>query len=116
MVVEDDIDIITVIRLALNKAGYSVTAAYDGLEALDKLEIDRPDIILLDIMLPKMDGIAFNAKIKGKKETSGIPVIVITGKGIKKDLVKMKESGEISDYLEKPFQLSALVDKIKVFI
>ena len=113
LVVEDEKDIVEVIRMKLEKEGYEVDTAYDGIEALEKVKLNRPDLIVLDIMMPKLDGYSVNLKLKENPETENIPVIVITGKGHLKELLQIREEITVSAYLEKPFPLKLLVEKIK---
>lgn len=113
LVVDDERDIVEVIQMSLQKNGYSVETAYDGVEALEKIESDKPDLVVLDIMLPKLDGYSVNLKLKENPETENLPVIVITGRGHLKELLQIREEITVSAYLEKPFPLKLLVDKIK---
>ena len=113
LIVDDERDIVVILKLALEKEGYDVIEAYDGLEALEKVAQNKPDIILLDIMMPKMDGHSVNLKLKENKETAGIPVIVITGRGQLKELIQSRQEISIVAYLEKPFTVSMLLVKIR---
>ena len=113
LIVDDERDIVVILKLALEKEGYYVIEAYDGLEALEKVAQNKPDIILLDIMMPKMDGHSVNLKLKENKETAGIPVIVITGRGQLKELIQSRQEISIVAYLEKPFTVSMLLVKIR---
>ena len=113
LIVDDERDIVTIIKFALEKEGYEIGEAYDGLEALAKVNSCKPDLILLDIMMPKMDGHSVNLKLKERLETAGIPVIVITGKGQLKELIQSRQDLAISAYLEKPFTVATLIATIK---
>lgn len=113
MIVDDERDIVLILKMALEKAGYDVVEAYDGLEALEKVKGEKPDLILLDIMMPRMDGHSVNLKLKEDPETAGIPVIVITGRGHLKELLQVRDEVRIAAYLEKPFTVSMLLDKIR---
>ena len=113
LIVDDERDIVIILRLALEKEGFEVSEAYDGVEALQKVALDKPDIILLDIMMPKMDGHSVNLKLKENPETAKIPVIVITGRGQLKELIQAREEITIVAYLEKPFTVSILLEKIR---
>ncbi len=113
LIVDDERDIVIILKLALEKDGYEVSEAYDGLEALEKVAANKPDIILLDIMMPRMDGHSVNIKLKENPVTSGIPVIVITGRGQLKELIQARQEMPIAAYLEKPFTVSMLLVKIK---
>jgi len=113
LIVDDEHDIVVILKMALEKEGYEVVEAFDGVEALQKVKETNPDLILLDIMMPKMDGHSVNLKLKENPETAKIPVIVITGRGQLKELVQARKDIEIVAYLEKPFTVSMLLGKIK---
>jgi len=113
LVVEDERDIVETLKIALERDGWTVTAAFDGMEALDKINEEKPDLIVLDIMLPKLDGHSLNIQLKKNPETANIPVVVMTGRGGLKDLLQLKENVNISAYLEKPFPIRLLKEKIE---
>jgi len=115
LIVEDDQDIVDVLKMALTKAGYEVDYAFDGEEALNKVKSFKPDLILLDLMIPKIDGGTVNSKLKERPETANIPVIVITGKANLKELLNLKEGVNIAGYYEKPVKVKFLVEKINAF-
>ena len=112
LVVEDSSTTRMVISTTLSKEGYRVMEAGDGLEALSKLDQERPDLVLLDIILPKMDGYHILGAIKKKRELKNIPVIMLTGKDKFLDKVKGKMSGS-SEYLTKPFEPDELVAAVE---
>ena len=113
LIVDDERDIVVILKLALEKEGYEVVEAYDGIEALEKIAIAKPDLILLDIMMPRMDGYTMKLKLKENSETANIPVIIITGRGLLKEIIKQTEDAAISAYLEKPFTVATLLNNIK---
>ena len=104
LVVEDDKDISSLIALALKNAGYEVNAAYDGEMGADFLEKDSYDVVLLDIMLPNIDGYELFSYIK----EYSVPVIFITAKGEISDNAKAFHMGA-DDYLVKPFEIEELI-------
>ncbi|MDD5687879.1 MAG: response regulator [Elusimicrobia bacterium] len=112
LVVDDERDIVEIISLYLEKDGYQVICAYDGLEALAKIGVEKPDLIVLDIMMPKLDGHSLNIRLKENPETKDIPVIVVTGKGHLREIITARADVTIVDYLEKPFQMKELLEKI----
>jgi len=117
LVVEDEKDIADIIALTLNKKGYQAEVAYDGEEALGKLNSARYDLLILDLMLPKMDGRILGKKIQsGQSPSAGIPVIVMTAHAKLKELLESKQEFNVSAYLEKPFPISTLTEKIKEVI
>ncbi|MFA5780409.1 MAG: response regulator [Elusimicrobiota bacterium] len=113
LVVDDEKDIVEIISMYLEREDYEPIAAYDGQEALRKIIFQSPDLVVLDIMMPKLDGHSLNIKLKENPETKDIPVIVITGKGHLREIITAREDVTIVDYLEKPFQMNELLKKIK---
>jgi CheY-like chemotaxis protein len=113
LVVEDEKDIILVLRMALEKEGYVISEANDGIEALERVQAEKPDLILLDIMMPKLDGYTVNVRLKDNPETAKIPVIIITGRGQVQEMLKLREELKSTAYLEKPFTVAMLLEKIK---
>ena len=111
LIVEDERPISNLIRLSLKKAGYACTCAYDGAEAADLLETQRFDLILLDVMLPEIDGFALMEYIRPLE----IPVIFLTAKNAVTDRVKGLELGA-EDYLVKPFEILELLARVNVVL
>lgn len=111
LIVEDEKPISNLIRLSLKKAGYDCTCAYDGAEAADILEERRFDLILLDVMLPEIDGFSLMEYIR----PMGIPVIFLTAKNAVNDRVKGLELGA-EDYLVKPFEIIELLARVNVVL
>lgn len=109
LVVEDSSTTRAVVKTTLGQRGYRVVEAVDGLEALSKLSAVKPDLILLDIILPKMDGYQILATIKKKQALKDIPVIMLTAKDKVMDKVKGKLAGS-REYLTKPFDPEELLD------
>ncbi|OGS43097.1 MAG: hypothetical protein A2539_09425 [Elusimicrobia bacterium RIFOXYD2_FULL_34_15] len=113
LVVDDEKDVVEVITMYLEKEDYEVTNAFDGLEALEKITNERPDLVILDVMMPKLDGHSLNIRLKENPHTRDIPVIVMTGKGHLREIITARKDVTIVDYLEKPFQMQELLEKIK---
>ena len=111
LIVEDEKPISNLIRLSLKKAGYDCTCAFDGAEAADILEERRFDLILLDVMLPEIDGFSLMEYIRPME----IPVIFLTAKNTVKDRVRGLELGA-EDYLVKPFEIIELLARINVVL
>ncbi len=111
LIVEDEKPISNLIRLSLKKAGYLCTCVYDGAEAADILEKQSFDLILLDIMLPEIDGFALLEYIR----PMGIPVIFLTAKNAVADRVRGLDMGA-EDYLVKPFEIIELLARINVVL
>ncbi len=112
LMVDDDVNICELVRLYLEKEGYSVICAYDGEAAIEKLQTKSPDLVLLDIMLPKMDGVQVCRIIR---EQSDVPVIMLTAKGETFDKVLGLEMGA-DDYVVKPFEPRELVARVKAVL
>lgn len=111
LIVEDEKPISNLIRLSLKKAGYDCTCAFDGAEAADILEERRFDLILLDVMLPEIDGFSLMEYIRPME----IPVIFLTAKNAVNDRVKGLELGA-EDYLVKPFEIIELLARVNVVL
>ena len=112
LVVEDDRNISDLIRMYMEKEGFEVRSAYDGGKAIEEFEKQAPDLVLLDIMLPVMDGWAVCRKIR---ETSKVPIIMLTAKGETFDKVLGLELGA-DDYVVKPFDTKEIVARIKAVL
>ena len=111
LVVEDEKPISDLIKLSLGKAGYSCRCAYDGMEAADMIDADTYDLILLDIMLPKVDGFELMEYIR----PLGVPVIFHTAKNAVADRVKGLRMGA-EDYIVKPFEVLELLARVDVVL
>lgn len=111
LIVDDEAHILELVKVCLEDSGFDVIEAYDGIEALDKAKTEKPDIILLDIMIPKLDGYEVCRKIKQDEETKSIPVVMLTAKGQEVDKVKGFQSGADS-YMTKPFSPLRLLTEI----
>ncbi len=109
LVADDDVNIADLLRLYLEKEGYTLTLANNGEEALEKFNMETPDIVLLDIMMPKLDGWQVCREIRKK---SNCPIIMITAKGETFDKVLGLELGA-DDYVVKPFDSKEIVARIK---
>ena len=111
LVVEDEKPISNLLRMSLEKAGYSCSSVFDGAEAAAYLEYDRYDLILLDIMLPEIDGFELMEYIRPME----IPVIFITARGKVADKVKGLRAGA-EDYIVKPFEIAELLARVDVVL
>ncbi len=102
LVVDDERQIVKLVEINLRKAGYEVVAAYDGVEALEKVESERPDMLVLDVMMPRMNGFDVLKRLQANPATENIPVIMLTAKAQDADIFAGWQSG-VSSYLTKPF-------------
>lgn len=112
MVVDDEAYIVELVKFNLEKEGYQVSVATNGMEALDMVQAERPDLILLDIMLPNVDGLEVCRTLKQNKDTNWIPIIMLTAKGEEIDTVLGLEMGA-DDYIKKPFSPRELIARVK---
>ncbi len=112
MVVDDDKNICELLRLYLEKEGYTVALAYDGQEAVDKFPAENPDLMILDVMMPKLDGWQVCREIR---KTSNCPIIMLTAKGETFDKVLGLELGA-DDYVVKPFDTKEIVARVKAVL
>lgn len=115
LVVEDSKNISIMVKMCLNKHGYEVAALYDGLSALDFAFKNRPDLILLDVLIPKMDGYLVAQALKQDETMKSIPIIMMSARAQEDDINKALKIG-VEDYLVKPFTPETLLDKVKKFI
>ena len=112
LIIEDEKAISDIIKFNLTKEGFEVETAYDGQDGLDKALAGKPDLILLDVMLPLMDGFQVCKKVR---ETSSVPILMLTAKEEEVDKVLGLELGA-DDYITKPFGMRELIARIKANI
>jgi len=113
LVVEDEVKIVRFIKKGLEMEHYTVEVAYDGEEALDKALINTYDLIILDVMMPKMDGVEVCRKIREQKIET--PIIMLTAKDTVEDRIKGLDAGA-DDYLVKPFSFGELVARMRALL
>jgi DNA-binding response OmpR family regulator len=109
LVVEDDLSLSDVLVFTLRRAGYEVVTAFDGLAALQSWEVERPDLIVLDLNLPRLDGLAVCRQIRSQAQT---PIIILSVRNSDEAVVKGLELGA-DDYIVKPFSPNQLVARIR---
>jgi sigma-B regulation protein RsbU (phosphoserine phosphatase) len=112
LLIDDDADIRAVLTLTLRRAGLEVAAAVDGADALDKLAAELPDVIVLDVMMPRMDGFETLRRIRGQPRTAHLPVLMLTAKAQLADRMAGFERGA-DDYVAKPFEPTELVARVR---
>ena len=110
LLVEDDLDLVKVLNKILILNGYIVDCANDGIEALDYLRINSYDLVIMDIMMPRLDGISTLKKIR--KDGNSVPVLLLTAKSMVDDKVEGLDNGA-DDYMTKPFQSKELLARIR---
>jgi len=123
MVVDDDPDLVTFVRVTLEDNGYNVMCAYNGKQFFDVLEKQKPDLIILDVMMPEMDGLEVLARLKSAPETSSIPVVLLTAMVLyeKRHMVRYENiikgyRMEADYYITKPFTETQLMTGINLFL
>ena len=113
LVIDDDPNIVDLLKHRLKINGYEIVTASNGEEGLARVEDENPDLILVDVLMPKMDGYTFVRALRKKPESSTIPVIVITAKDKMKDLFDLEG---IQGYMIKPYQPEELLELVKTYI
>ena len=111
LIVDDQKDLLELLEMALNQEGYSVRTAASGTEALAVIAAQKPDLILLDILLGDISGIKLTTKLKNESETSHIPIILLTAKDSETDIIVGLSVGA-DDYITKPFSTKVLLARI----
>ncbi len=111
--IEDDPEMIDLVSLIVNKRGFHVKGAHGGRHGLDIVKKERPTLILLDLMMPDMDGWDVYQQLKSEEETRDIPVIIITAKAQSIDRVLGLHIAKVDDYISKPFRPQELLDSIE---
>jgi len=111
LVVDDEQDIVTIIGKVLKKSGYEVITANEGLECIDKVSEELPDLILLDNIMPNMDGPTVLSKLKASKKTADIPVIMVTALADQEHITGAQKGGAV-EYIIKPFDYTVLLEII----
>lgn len=115
LIIEDEEHIVELIKFNLENNGYKVSYAYDGEKGLEIIENEHPDIVLLDLMIPKIDGIDLCNRVKNNKVLKEIPIIMLTAKSGETDKIIGLEIGA-DDYITKPFSVRELLARIKVVL
>ena len=110
--IEDEPEMIDLIRLILGRRGFEVIGAAGGKEGLEKVRQDPPDLILLDLMMPDIDGWEVYQQIKADEKTKKIPVIVVTAKAQSIDKVLGLHIAKVDDYIAKPFSPQELLNSV----
>ena len=113
LVVDDNMSNLTTVKAVLFEQGYrNILTASSGVEAISIVEEKNPNIVILDIMMPDMDGFEVCAKLKASKETSDIPIIILSARTSAKDMQKGFNLGAVN-YIEKPFDSNDLIGRIE---
>lgn len=111
LVVEDEEDLAAIVRVNLEIAGYDVDVARDGVEGLEAIRRDTPDLVLLDVMMPRMDGWSVLRHVKSDRATRDLPVVMLTALSEERELIRGHLQGAV-EYVTKPFQMKRLLDAV----
>ena len=115
LVVDDEEDILDLVEYNLAKNGYDVTCVASGEEAIEIVRKDSPDLILLDLMLPGVDGLEVCRRLKGDATAANVPIVMLTAKGEEADIVTGLELGA-DDYVTKPFSTRVLIARVNAVL
>jgi two-component system, OmpR family, alkaline phosphatase synthesis response regulator PhoP len=115
LIVEDEADILELIRYMLEKEGFAVRGVQDGEAALREIRQRKPDLVLLDLMLPGMDGLEICRRLRDGSETEDLPVVMLTARGEESDVVAGLNLGA-DDYITKPFSPKVLVARVRTVL
>ncbi len=113
LVIDDEPGIIEIVEANLEGDGFEVISAINGKEGLEKIKSDRPDLVVLDVMMPEMDGWEVLRRIEQDPDLAGLPVIMLTAKAADEDYIHGLEEGAV-EYITKPFYPQELVNRIKI--
>jgi len=115
LIVDDETDLVETVRFPLEVEGYHVLISYNGEDALNQARKENPDLILLDLMLPKLDGYEVCRRLKCDDRCKHIPILMLTAKFQEKDKTLGMETGA-NEYITKPFDIRDLLKKVKVYL
>jgi DNA-binding response OmpR family regulator len=115
LVVDDEVDLVKTIQFSLETEGYKVFVSFNGEDALNQARKEKPDLILLDIMLPKLDGYKVCRLLKFDEKYKHIPILMLTAKTQEKDKILGMETGA-DEYITKPFDIDELIEKVKTYL
>ena len=111
LVVDDDPVILQLLQVNFEMEGFNVITAADGQQGVDRTRADRPDVVVSDVMMPRMTGIELVAELKGDPDTTDIPILLLTAKAQQADIGAGMDAGA-DDYVTKPFEPLDLVDRV----
>jgi DNA-binding response OmpR family regulator len=112
---DDDEDILELVAFRLERSGYTVLRARDGQEALELARNEKPDLAVLDVMMPKLDGFELTRRLRAEEATSRMPIILLTARAQDTDLDRGFESGA-DDYIRKPFSPQELSTRVQAIL
>jgi len=110
LIADDEVHLARILQFTLEKAGYDVVTAYDGREALDRASEDHPDLVILDLMLPGIDGYKVCNILKTNADFRGIPVIILSARDLEQEMLEEPLNADL--FIEKPFNSIELIERI----
>src|SRR4030067_563092 len=111
LIVDDEVDLVETVRFPLEMEGFNVLVSYNGNDALNQARREKPDLIILDLMLPKLDGYKVCRLLKFDEKYKHIPILMLTAKTKEKDKILGKETGA-DEYITKPFEMDEVMKKV----
>jgi DNA-binding response OmpR family regulator len=115
LIVDDEVDLVETVRFPLEMEGFDVLVSYNGEDALSQARKEKPDLIILDLMLPKLDGYKVCRLLKFDERYKHIPILMLTAKTQEKDKTLGMETGA-DEYITKPFEMDVLMEKVKAYL
>jgi DNA-binding response OmpR family regulator len=115
LIVDDEVDLVETVRFPLEIEGFDTLVSYNGEDALNQARNEKPDLIILDLMLPKLDGYKVCRLLKFDERYKHIPILMLTAKTQEKDKILGKETGA-DEYITKPFEMDYLLEKVKAYL
>jgi len=109
-ITDDDLNLVKAMQIRFQEAGFEVASAYDGQTCLEKIKMEHPDLIIMDVSMPKMDGYTVVKEIKSDQTLSHIPIIIMTGKDQMEDIFKMEG---VKEFIVKPFEFDDILGMVK---
>lgn len=115
LLVDDEPDILEIVSYNLAQEGYQIVTAVNGKDAVEKARKEVPDLIIMDVMMPEMDGITATREIRKRTDMKKLPIIMLTAKAMKDDQERCLESGA-NDYMAKPLDVEKLLSLVRVWM
>ena len=115
LIVDDEADLVELLKTELEASGYDVIAALDGEQGVQKALLEKPDLLILDIMMPKMDGYEVLSQLRNNARTKHLPVIILSAKGETYSILDLQNLGA-TDYLIKPFESEEFLETIQKYL
>ena len=115
LIVDDEVDLVETLRFPLEMEGFNVLVSYNGEDALSQARKEKPDLIILDLMLPKLDGYKVCRLLKFDERYKHIPILMLTAKTQEKDKLLGQETGA-DEYITKPFDIDELMKRVKSYL